>query len=116
MTSKPPAEDLLDVVREFMERDLLPTLSAELWFQCKVAINVLRIVRRELEFGPGLQAAERQRLVQILGKEGSVDDLNRALCALIREGNIEDGSPALIGHLPATIAGALKVNNPKWID
>jgi hypothetical protein len=99
-----------------MERDLLPTLSAELWFQCKVAINVLRIVRRELELRRGLQAAERQGLVEILGKEGSVDDLNRALCASIREGSIEDGSPELIGHLRATIAGALKVNNPKWID
>ena len=116
MTIKPPAEDLLDVVREFMERDLLPALSADLWFQCKVAINILGIVRRELELRPAMQVAEHQRLVQILGKTGSVDDLNRELWASIREGSIGDGSPALIRHLRETSADALKINNPKWID
>lgn len=116
MPSKPPAEELLDVVREFMERDLLPALSADLWFQCKVAVNILGIVKREMELRPGLQVAEHQRLVQILGKTGSVDALNRELCASIREGSIGDGSPVLIRHLCETIADALKINNPKWID
>jgi hypothetical protein len=89
MTSKPLAQDLLDVVREFMERDLLPALSAErvpssefspegpvsvsLWFQCKVAINVLGIVRRELELGQHLRAAEQQRLIDLLGQAGLPD-------------------------------------------
>src|SRR5262249_10427829 len=142
MTSKPSSEELLDVVREFMERDLLPTLSPEtarsselslqaaqsvnLWFQCKIAINILGIARRELETRQPLEAAERQRLINLLGEAGqlseageldeagSLDELNRRLCRLIRNGEIRDDSPDLIRHLRATIAGALSINNPKW--
>jgi hypothetical protein len=115
MTSKPPLQDLVDVVREFLERDLLPSLSADLWFQCKVAINILGIVERELELTPGLEAAERQRLAQILGRSGPADELNRELCEAIRDGKIGEGSPALLEHLRATMEGALQINNPKWI-
>ena len=116
MPGRPPTGDLLDVVREFMERDLLPLLSAELWFQCKVAINILGVVVRELQMSPGVEAAERERLAAILGKPGSVDDLNRELCALIRQGKIGAESPALVQHLRAITTDALKINNPKWID
>src|SRR5262245_1986809 len=144
MTSKPPSEELLDVVREFMERDLLPALSPEivrgsefslqaaldanLWFQCKIAINILGIVSRELELRQSLEAAEQQRLIGLLGEAdqpsevgepgdaGSLDDLNRRLCSLIRNGEIGDDSPDLIRHLRATITGTLSINNPKSIN
>jgi hypothetical protein len=60
--SRPTAAELLEAVREFLERDVLPVLSADSRFQCRIAINVLAMVRRELELRPALDAAERERL------------------------------------------------------
>src|SRR5262249_58589862 len=114
MTSKPSSEELLDVVREFMERDLLPALSPEtarsselslqaaqsvnLWFQCKIAINILGIARRELETRQPLEAAERQRLINLLGEAGQLsetgemtqagshDQIQTSICSMLRDG------------------------------
>jgi hypothetical protein len=64
--SRPTTAELLEAVREFRERDVLPVLSADSRFQCRIAINVLAMVRRELELRPALDAAERERLATLL--------------------------------------------------
>ena|SRR5215467_14626032 len=112
----PRATDLLEVVREFIERDLLPAASGDLRFQCRVAINVLGIVMREIELGPTQQEAERQRLVRLLGHAGSIDELNRELTRRIREGTTGADTPGLLEHLHTTSAEALKIDNPKWLE
>ena len=115
-TSRPPAADLLDVVREFLERELLPTLSADRWFQVRVAINILAMVKRELELGPALDEEERRRLVALLGEEGSLGELNQKLAQRIRAGAIGEDARALTEHLFRTMADALRINNPRWLD
>ena len=42
------AEELLDAVAGWMERDLVPTLEGRDAFQARIALNALRIVGREL--------------------------------------------------------------------
>jgi len=111
----PGMSDLLDTVREFMERDLLPAASGDLRFQCRVAINVLGIIMRELELAPAQHEAERQRLALLLGHEGSIDELNRELARRMREGTMRDDTPGLLDHLRATSVEALRIDNPKWI-
>jgi hypothetical protein len=112
----PAVSDLVDAVREFMERDLLPAVSDDLRFQCRVAINVLGIVIRELELAPAQHEAERQRLALLLGHEGSIDELNRELARRIREGEMGADTPSLLDHLRATSVEALRIDNPKWIE
>jgi hypothetical protein len=112
----PPAPDLLEAVRQFMERDLLNEVSGDLWFQCKVAINILGIVKRELELAPAQQAEEQKRLVQLLGREGSIDELNRELARRIREGTMGEDTSGLLDHLRASVIEALRIDNPKWIE
>src|SRR5215469_12756074 len=92
----PPAIDLLDVVREFMERDLLPEVSGDLRFQCRVAINVLGIVGRETELAPAQHEAELQRLARLLGHDGPIEELNRQLARRIREGATGENTPGLL--------------------
>jgi hypothetical protein len=121
---RPPAAELVDAVREFLERDLLPTLAGDRRFQCRVAINVLALVARELELGPHLDAREGERLAALLRGQASpaaldpasLDALNRELARLIREGGIDLDRPDLIGHLRETTRDALRINNPKWLD
>jgi hypothetical protein len=111
----PAAPDLLDTVREFMERDLLPVVSGDLRFQCRVAINVLGIVVRELDLAPVQREAESHRLALLLGHEESIDELNRELARRIREGEMGEETPGLLDHLRATSVEALRIDNPKWI-
>jgi Domain of unknown function (DUF6285) len=116
---RPTAGELLEAVREFLERDVLPALAADVRFQCRVAINVLASVRRELELGPEFESRERDRLAALLGDTDartSLDALNRRLAWEIREG-AGDLDPAALGdHLRRTIREALEINNPRWLD
>ncbi len=117
--SRPTAAELLDAVREFLERDVLPALAADTRFQCRVAINVLATIRRELELGPVFAERERERLATVLGGVGaaeSLDALNRRLARAIREGSVDVDGPALRDHLRRTIEEALRINNPRWLE
>lgn len=114
--SRPPAADLVDVVRQFLEREIMPTLSGDRRFHCRVAINVLAMVQRQLSLAPALDAEERERLVALLGQEGSLEALNRELARGIREGTMDLNRDDLIQHLRRTMADALRINNPKWLE
>lgn len=119
--SLPPAADLLAAAREFLETDLLPTLSGRNRFQTRVTINVLAQVQRELEQGAAIDDGESQRLRALLDlNDGDFTALNRELARRIREGEIswQDDSPRageLIGHLRQAMGDALRINNPRWM-
>src|SRR5262245_32111372 len=117
--SRPTAAELLEAIRGFLERDVLPVLAAASRFQCRIATNVLAMVRRELELRPALDAAERERLATLLGQPSageSIDELNRRLARAIRDRSIDVDSAELRDHLQRTIAEALQVNNPRWLQ
>lgn len=49
---RPTASELLDAVREFLTKDVMPATSGQLAFHARVAANALGIVAREVELGP----------------------------------------------------------------
>ena len=112
---QPDATALIDAAIDYLERELLPTLTGYHRFQCRVTINVLAQVRRELALAPGQADAERARLVALLGHPGERDELSRELAARIRAGEIALDDPALLDHLRQSLVEALRINNPKWI-
>ena len=86
-------------------------------FQCRIAINVLATLRRELELARCSKVDERQRLARLVGEPSTdepLDALNRRLAQTIREGGIDIDSAELAEHLRRTIAEALQINNPRW--
>ena len=114
--SKPSAPALLDAAIDYLERELLPTLGGYHRFQCRVTVNVLAQVRRELVLAPAQADAERARLASLLGHAGERDELSRELAARIRAGEFALDDPALLEHLRRSLVEALRINNPKWID
>jgi hypothetical protein len=112
---KPDAPALLDAAIDYLERELLPSLAGYHRFQCRVTVNVLAQVRRELALAPGQADAERARLIALLGHPGERDALSRELAARIRAGDIALDDPALLDHLRQSLVEALRINNPKWI-
>ncbi len=114
--SQPDATILLQAAVKYLEQELMPTLAGYHRFQTRVTVNVLNIVRRELEMRQAQAAAERERLAVMLGHDGEVEELSRELAERIRSGAIALDDPTMRAHIRQSLADALKINNPKWMD
>jgi hypothetical protein len=114
--SMPDAPMLLTAAVKYLEDELLPTLEGYHRFKTRVTVNVLNTIRRELELRGDQAAAERTRLTAILGHDGEVDALSLELSERIRSGAIDLNDPVLRAHLRQSVADALAINNPKWLD
>jgi hypothetical protein len=110
----PSAQTLVTAVREFLEQDAMPKLEGRSAFHARVAVNALAIVERQLEQGPEQEAAEARRLADLLGSEGTLDELNRELCRRIRAGALGLESGALVEHLRETTLAKLAVDQPRY--
>lgn len=112
--SFPDTPTLLSAAVKYLEDELFPTLNGYHRFQTRVTINVLNIIRRELELRAAQSAAERARLVAMLGHEGDVQALSEDLCERIQRGEIDLNDTNLRAHLRQSLVDALAINNPKW--
>jgi len=114
---RPTMAELLAAVADFLREEAMPALDRshpDLGFQMRVAANSLAILEREARLGPAADAREHRRLVELLGRDGTLEDLNRALAQQLREGQRDERDPALMAHLEATIADKIAIANPKW--
>ncbi|HYM01666.1 MAG TPA: DUF6285 domain-containing protein [Stellaceae bacterium] len=109
-----PAADMVATIRDYLEAEILPVLRDDKWFNVKVAINALATIERELRLGSKANAEEVERLTALLGKTGSLEELNRALARAIRDGSLSIEDARVLDHLRRTTADALAINNPQW--
>jgi uncharacterized protein DUF6285 len=110
-----PATDMLETVRGYLETVILPDLEGERRFNLRVACNMLAMVERELALGAAASEEERERLVQLVGDGGTLEEMNARLGRAIRSGAIALEDPPLLEHLRRTTADALAINNPRWL-
>ena len=106
--------ELVTAVREFIEKHAMPELQGRTAFHARVAANALAIVARELEQGAPAAADEVERLKRLLGRDGSLDELNRELAAGIRAGRIAIDDPLLAQHLIETTLAKVAVDQPNY--
>src|SRR5437867_13055110 len=102
MMDQPSIRELVDAVREFLETKAMLELKGHTAFHARVAANALGIVSRQLEGSAAADAAELHRLQELLGGDGSLEELNRMLCEAIRSGAVDTVSPGLQRHLELT--------------
>lgn len=114
MQNRPTAAELIGAVATFVEQDVMPNLEGGLNFRCRVATNALRIIERELELAPDLDEAELKRLIELLGADGPLTDLNLELSERIRSGTISIDDPGLLDHLKRTTLGKASIDNPRY--
>lgn len=115
MAERPTAAELVEAVREFLERDVADRLEGRVAFHVRVAINALGIVERELAGGAALDAAEQARLVALLSDDGDLESLRRGLAAAIRAGDLDSRRTELLEALRATTTERLAVTNPRYL-
>jgi hypothetical protein len=114
---RPTASELLGAIADLLRDEVTPVLDKaepRLGFQMRVAVNSLAILEREVRLGPAADARERGRLVELLGREGTLDELNRTLADELRAGTRDERDAALMAHLEATVADKIAIANPKW--
>ncbi len=114
MQDQPKAVDLIAAVADFLRHQAMPELTGHTAFHARVAANALDIVRRELEAAPAADAAEHERLKALMGGDGSLDALNRALSAAIAAGEMTLETPGLADHLWATTLAKLSIDQPAY--
>jgi hypothetical protein len=106
---RPTVVELLEAVREYLERDVLTTTEGRVQFHARVAINALAIVQRELEH-PEMAAAHAERL-RALGFASDAE-----LAAAIRSGELDDRYDEVLAAVNASVDDKLSVANPKYAD
>lgn len=114
MQDEPTPIELTRAVADFLRNDIAPLISGHQAFKLRVAVNILDLVTRQLTREEGSDAAEAERLRALLGMEGSVTDLNRALAERIARGEVDLATPGLAEHLWATTMDKLAVDQPNY--
>jgi hypothetical protein len=114
MQDRPNADELLEAVAGFLREQAMPALPGQLGFHARVAANVVDLVRRQVALAPAAEAAEQTRLRALLGTDGSLAELNAALCRAIADGRIGLHTPGLAEHLWRVALDKLAVDQPGY--
>src|ERR1051325_9578987 len=113
MQDEPTPVELIKAVADFLRNELAPQFSGHSAFKLRVAINALDLVTRQLALEGTSDAAELARLSQLLGMDGSLLDLNRALSERIATGEADLNTPGLAEHLWQTTMDKLPLRTPQ---
>jgi hypothetical protein len=114
MQDEPTPEELVKAVADFLRNDIAPVITGHNAFKLRVAINALDLVTRQLTLEEGSDAAEAARLSQLLGRQGALVELNRALADRIASGEADLQTPGLAEHLWQTTMDKLAVDQPNY--
>ena len=114
LQDRPTAAELLEAVREFLEREVLPSTDGRVAFHARVALNALTIVERELVLGPELEARVRTHLGELLGDDGPLDELVDRLAAGIRHGSLDARGDDVMAATRELVRAKLEISNPRY--
>ena len=105
----PSASQLIESVREWLERDVMAATDGRLRFHTRVAVNVLAMVERELDLADDQRRDHAARLATL----GMADD--RELASAIREGRLDDRIDEVRRLVRADVVDKLRVANPGYL-
>lgn len=118
MQDPPSAAELVRAVAAFLREEALPALEGRNAYLARVCANTLEIVARELDAAPAADAAERMRLLALLGRAdddpATLEALNAELCRRIESGEAGADTPGLLAHLWTTTLAAIAVDQPGY--
>jgi hypothetical protein len=127
MHDRPTVDELLRAVEILLDEQLGPTLEGSRKYNARVASNVIRIVRRELQHEEQQLDAEWRGLDLVLGAAGrpaspsqtkqQLSERNRELSERIREGGADAGPfrELVLAHVRDTVHAKMEVSNPDWL-
>lgn len=114
VTEQPTPAEILATVATFLRETAVPQLAGHSSFTARVAANAVDLVRREIELRPTFDQQEQERLQALLGRSGTLDELNAELAGAIRSNGIATDTPALLQHLWRTTLDKLAIDQPSY--
>jgi hypothetical protein len=114
MQDEPTPTELIKAVADFLRTEIAPVIQGHNAFKLRVGINALDLATRQLALQGPSEAAEAVRLKALLGIDGSVMELNRALAEKIAKGEVDLNTPGLKEHLWQTTMDKLAVDQPNY--
>ncbi len=114
MQDEPTPNELIKAVADFLRNEIAPAIKGHSAFKLRVGINALDLVTRQLALAQAGEAAETERLKQLLGKDGPLVDLNAELSDKIASGEVDLQTPGLADHLWQTTMDKLAVDQPNY--
>ena len=114
MHDRPTAIELVESVREYLERDVMPG-EGRVAFHARVASRVLAMVERELTFGADQHHREQERLAALLDTTGTVRELSAEFACRIRAGELDDRRDQVLAVVRASVRSKLAVSNPDYL-
>ena len=112
----PDAKGLVRAVSAFVQQVAASERSSYRRFQSKVAIHLLRILEREVAERPKIEAAQLERLRDVLDTSNpDLEDLNRRLGKALRSGEIDWNRNDIQAHVRKCVEENLLVSNPRWL-
>ena len=114
MQDEPTPTELIQAVADFLRTEIAPAIKGHNAFKLRVGINALDLVTRQLTLQGPSEAAEAARLKTLLGADGSIMELNRALAEKIASGEVDLNTPGLKEHLWQTTMEKLAVDQPNY--
>ena len=118
MQDRPTSIELLETIAWFLETEILDELEGSKRHQTRVAINLCRILTRELELARPSETEECDRMGGLLAvspEEGS-EGLNRILCHQLESLNDVDFEKKALTVLLENVKAKLAVVKPGHDD
>lgn len=106
---RPSADELLESVREWLERDVMTLSDARVSFHARVAANIIEIVRRENASADSANARHDDVMSQL--HVSTTDELANK----IRNGEFDNRLGDLVRILRPVVEDKVSVANPRYM-
>ena len=128
---RPTVPELLDAIAGYLRQTVLARLEGGEQYHLRIAINLLAIIRREMDLGPRFLQEEWQSISGLLGEvpetmrqlpkkdlPATLLQQNGHLSRKIREGRFDEppDAAALFSHLRTVTENRLRIANPKFLE
>jgi hypothetical protein len=114
MQDQPTPTEILAAVARFLKETVASETTGHTSFTARVAANALEMMGRQLTLAPAAEAEEVERLETLLGRIGTLAELNSEFARRIATGDLDPTAPAVADHLWATTLAKLAVDQPNY--
>ena len=110
----PRLDELVTSVRDYLRNDVMAATSGRTQFLARVAGNALDIVLRDLALGAQHRQRQLARLRALLGEDGDLEALRRALVQRLRDNRMALDHPGLADYLREAVVNQVAIDQPTY--
>jgi aminoglycoside phosphotransferase (APT) family kinase protein len=110
----PRLDEIVSSVRDYLRHDVMAATGGRTQFLARVAGNALDIVLRDFAVGREHRARQVSHLRAVLGEDGDLEALRRALVKRLREDGMALDHPGLADYLREAVVNQVAIDQPTY--